>query len=737
MEPKKPDNSGSYQNPPRAPSNTTNSATAQGLHLPPRTVPIPQPFNRAPTLTANTAQPWMHPMPVQPGAKPNRLTRGLSVVPPIRPTSVNREPDAKIPQSLNSALTLTASSINSALTLTASSTILGMHPMPVYQQPGAKPNRLTTHLSAVPPIRPTSVNRKPDAKIPQLLNRPATITTTRTEALLWALNRLESNQGNIDQFLQLLTTTKDEELIGTKAKFIVNNILHNDSLSIDSRKDLGTEIYKRDLDLAKDILQNAIKFKLCGVNPTISLDLINNALEHQKLELYKAFASNSSFPLDMRIRQSCERAHPTHKTQLGTVFTQELKKLFEKILNGKTVIHGGDMLTYLADVMAEFNNQQWIQTPELQKLIKWGIERETENILEATHLKEETNLIIFRECCQYYSRSEGELDIKAIVQAAARALPTISYNEKSYQDLDIALSSYQKLGLIHEEPIQDVLSQIGMNQCRGLQNNLDYIFVALKYIQNAEKRICILKNGFTGEPQRKTFEYLDELAGVLEYHLDNLNQEERNIILLGISQSVDAMLTHSKWPSDFPKKHEAIYEIFKTLYEKIEDPVLHKKSIQNIIFSTKTQLSQGSENLYEAYLETKDLSGYNFFAAFTEVIEDPENEADFRPEIKELLTPSRDAIHCDPHPYEQRLSEYYFAILKKYHQLLSESSSYDSAMDLLFERFESVKSQGVIIPYFITQWEQLKRNAQKRNAQRYSIDQVTQNPGHIDLSKTL
>ncbi len=589
-----------------------------------------------------------------------------------------------------------------------------------------------TENAPVSQNHPTWVERQPGVRIiREGLNDASTLMESPSKRLMYFLYLASTKKNptiNIKAILTLLDQIKDEELSGTKAEFIVKNIIHNDSLSPYLRWHLGTGIYRSDLGLAKDILQNTVEYNDYSVKQPISIDLINNALEHQKLELYEAFASNASFPLNVRIRESCARADTSQKTELFKVLTQELEKLFGEILNGKKIIHDCDISGYLRGVMEEFNKNEWIQTPQVQNLIKLNIERETKNILEATHFDEETNLIIFTGCYQYYDDSEGKLDIKAIVQAAVRALPTLThYDEETYKALEVELSSYEKLGLIHEEPIQELLGQIGMNQCREFENDLDCIFVALKYIENAAKKICILNNLFTKKLQRKTFKSLEDLESILNYHLGNLNQEELSTILGGISQSIDGMLVHSKCPDDFIKKLKFIHDIFNVLYENIYASVIRQESIQNIIFSTKTQslLKQGRENPYEAYLKNKDLRGIsNLLAAFTEVIADPVIRVDFRPEIKELLNPSKTSIHCEPHPYEQRLSEYYFAILEKYYELLCGKNPHELALNLLYEHFELVKSKGVIIPYFITQLEKHKLNKFTKAFERIDLNET-------------
>ncbi len=396
---------------------------------------------------------------------------------------------------------------------------------------------------------PTCPERKKAVDIIRMgLNNASTPVERPSKRLMYLLDLASTQKNptnNIDPFLTLLDQIKDEELFGTKAEFIVENIIHHTSLKYDLRLRLATAILANttDQDQIKAILLQTVKYRdktwhlilPKQERRPISILLIDKAPEDLKPMLYKAFACNSALPLDVRMRNLYGRIDTSQKTELFKIFFKHLKALFKKIIKVGDDgffqcclknFYGHTECSYLDSVMKAFHKHEWTQEPKLQELIKLMIERETEAILSASSLSVSAGFVVIQSCMQYYN---GELNRKDIAKAAARMLTT----QETLQCLIDEIEVYKNLGLINEEPMQKLLVQIGMNKCSEvdfkLEDDLKVIFVALKYIQDAEKKFQILNNIFEGELQETAFEDLEKLKNILERHSDSLSSEEFNI----------------------------------------------------------------------------------------------------------------------------------------------------------------------------------------------------------------
>ncbi len=514
-----------------------------------------------------------------------------------------------------------------------------------------------TASSPVPRNGPTAPERKPDAEIIRqgLNNTPSIMQNPRNAVLhlLGIAKRYPNRSFNIDSILRLLAQIQDDERLGTKEDFILKNIIDDESLNPDFRLRLGAKA---------------------------NLNLINQAPEDQKLELYEAFASDSKFPLDLRIRELCTQVDTHQKTGLCSIFIQPFKNLLSDILNDADDFYNSNAGDYLEQVMKEFENNGWIQTPELQDLIKCGIESETEKILNTADSEYNAGYPIIQSCIPY---CHGKLDRERVAQVIACAIKSAT----DCQLLEVELSICKKIGLIGENPIQELLVQIAMNQCESDDRNVSAMLLAITYIQNSEKRIQILNDMFAGELREVMFEDLKHLLSVLKEGLNELDQQELSTILWGISQSIDAML-NSKEPMIWRKQLKAIYRILKLLYKNIDDPKVHLSSIQNIIFNTKREsfLNDGNESIYTAYLDIHYINCPDAFVeAFYEVLLDTNIEKSYsyevlldtnieksyRKEIQDLYNESKESQEERfTYSYEKRLLEYYCEIIDSYYDCL-------------------------------------------------------------------
>ncbi len=605
-------------------------------------------------------------------------------------------------------------------------------PITIYNRPS----------SEIPENGPTAPNRKPDPEnIRQNLQNAPALKKTEIKTLETLLEHLEDNQDADPTFaFTLLNQIKDEEILGTKEDYIIK-IIDNKRLNSDFRFQLGVQIYQTNPAENKAIALKLIDSLYKCKDIKVSLKLINNAPENQKLELLKASASNSNFYLDLRIRELCKLADPNQKIELFNIFKGELQKIIDELLSyGNSEYDSGE---YLEKAMEEFKNNEWLDKPEIQDLIKWGIESETEKILEEYDSEPNTIYPIIKNCIRYHHK---ELDRGRMAQAIACAIKSAI----DYISFKGGLSVCKKVGFIGENPIQellvqiamnpqkafnerlddmyqqevldyeldyiflslkhihsreqrililnnmfaeelqkttleDLLVQIGMNQHEAFKDDFNYIFLALKHIDSNEQRIQILNNMFAGKLQKVTFQDLNELLCFLQSDINSWNQEEHSVILSKISTSIDAMIDSNE-PQGYTEKLEVIDRILSFLYKNINDPKVHLSSIQDIIFNTKRSfLNQGNKNIYTAYLSTKDLSHSNVFVeAFSEVLFDTNTKKAYRTKIQELCSESEESQKKRAaYLYEQRLFEYYCLIIDTCYNSLSHLSELEAHIQIL------------------------------------------------------